>query len=193
MKADGKYLFTTRAAVTTVITLDEFKEHIKWYADDTTMDTQMTWALEAAMAMSEGLTGLCLAAHTVELYTDAWPEDKEWELRYLPDLSEDEDVTIEYIPSTGGATRTALVQDTDFLRDDGSGIIVFPSLPSNPYSRSDAIRVEFTTKAYTGLHQNVLKEWIMIAAGEVWETPANMKDDLWKLSDRLLNQFRPLF
>jgi uncharacterized phiE125 gp8 family phage protein len=55
------------------VTLAEFKEHIKWDADDTSEDVSMSIYIKSATKQAEAFTGRVIQASTYESTIDYWP------------------------------------------------------------------------------------------------------------------------
>jgi hypothetical protein len=98
---------------------------------------------------------------------------------------------IQYYPSSDGTSLSTLGASNYKVAGDISQVIVDGTMPSL-YNRPDAVQIAFTVDPYTGEYYNRMKSVALILAAEIFENPANSKDDMWKFTDRMLNSCRPL-
>lgn len=170
-----------------VVPLQQLKRQLVWYEDDTSRDDEMILCINTAVDMVEGYTGIGLRSHTWVYYTDRWYPT--FELKNGP--IDPSAVTVKYYPSSDGSNLSTLASSNYKVSGPLSMIVIDGTKPGL-FERPDAVQITYDVLPYTGSFYNRMKEVALILAAEMFEKPANSRDDLWKYTDRMLNSFRPL-
>jgi uncharacterized phiE125 gp8 family phage protein len=148
---------------TPVVTLDEFKIHVKWDLDDTTEDTTMEMFIKSATQLAEKLTRRTLFLGQWATYLDEFPCKIRLEVNPV-DL---DSIVVKYYDSNNDLQTLAAAEY--FIRDNGPDDLTeieFDGTIPATYDKYEAVVIEYTAGYGEDAIPEMLKVAIMKRAGK---------------------------